>query len=204
MSPTRLPVEWKRFRAMDWGYNDPCCVLWFAVGPEGGIFVYRELYLRRTLSSEIARRVKALSQGERIAYTVASPDAWQKRGLAGAEGESIADVFSKNGVPLIPADNARVPGWQRVREALAPGADGTPELAIFDTCRNLIRTLPTLTFDAHNAEDVSDLSEDHAPEALRYGLMSRPRPARTKEPSAVRRYDPLSRASDPYPGYVGL
>ena len=204
VSPTRLPVEWKRFRAMDWGYNDPCCVLWFAVGPEGGIFVYRELYLRRTLSSEIARRVKALSQGERIAYTVASPDAWQKRGLAGAEGESIADVFSKNGVPLIPADNARVPGWQRVREALAPGADGTPELAIFDTCRNLIRTLPTLTFDAHNAEDVSDLSEDHAPEALRYGLMSRPRPARTKEPSAVRRYDPLSRASDPYPGYVGL
>jgi hypothetical protein len=107
--------------------------------------VYRELYLRRTLSSEIARRVRTLSEGERIAYTVASPDAWQQRGLKGAEGTCIAEVFSKNGVPLLAADNARIPGWQRVREMLAIGADGTPNLRIFETCPNLIRTLPALT-----------------------------------------------------------
>lgn len=204
IAPTRLPMEWKRFRAMDWGYNDPCCVLWFAVAPEGRIYVYRELYLRRTLSSEIAKRVKALSAGERIAYTVASPDAWQQRGLKGAEGESIAEVFSKNGVPLLPADNARVAGWQRVREALAREADGLPELLIFETCSNLIRTLPTLTFDAHNCEDVSDLCEDHAPEALRYGLMSRPRPSPEKAQKRVFRYDPLSTVPQTASGYWGL
>lgn len=203
-APTRLPMEWKRFRAMDWGYNDPCCVLWFAVAPEGKLYVYRELYLRKTLSSEIAKRVKALSEGERIAYTVASPDAWQQRGLKGAEGESIAEVFSHNGVPLLPADNARVPGWQRVREALAPLPDGEPELRIFSTCRNLIRTLPALTFDAHDCEDVSGTCEDHAPEALRYGLMSRPRPAIEKPPKAQYRYDPLSSAPPRNPGFRGL
>ncbi|MBQ6234364.1 MAG: phage terminase large subunit, partial [Clostridia bacterium] len=203
-SPTRLPMEWKRFRAMDWGYNDPCCVLWFAVAPEGKLYVYRELYLRKTLSSEIARRVRTLSEGERIAYTVASPDAWQQRGLKGAEGESIAEVFGHNGVPLIPADNARVPGWQRVREALAKGPDGTPELLIFETCRNLIRTLPTLTFDAHDCEDVADNCEDHAPEALRYGLMSRPRPAPQEKRKKPYRYDPLSSAPVMNPGFRGL
>ena len=166
--------------------------------------MYRELYLRRTLSSEIARRVRELSKDERIAYTVASPDAWQKRGLSGAEGDSIADVFQKNGVPLIPADNARVPGWQRVREMLANAPDGAPYLRIFSTCKDLIRTLPLLTYDTRDCEDVSDTCEDHAPEALRYGLMSRPRPARPKEPRLIRRYDPLARASDPYPGYIGL
>ncbi|MBQ1820323.1 MAG: phage terminase large subunit [Clostridia bacterium] len=202
--PTRLPMEWKRFRAMDWGYNDPCCVLWFAVAPEGKLYVYRELYLRKTLSSEIAKRVGELSSGERIAYTVASPDAWQQRGLKGAEGESIAEVFSHNGVPLIPADNARVPGWQRVREALAVSPDGTPELRIFETCRNLIRTLPVLTFDAHDCEDVSDNCEDHAPEALRYGLMSRPRPAPEQKQKRVYRYDPLSGAPTASPGFRGL
>ncbi len=204
VNPTGLPMEWKRFRAMDWGFNDPCCVLWFAVAPDGKLFVYRELYVRRTLSSEIARRVKALSEGERIAYTVASPDAWQQRGLKGAEGESIAEVFSHNGVPLIPADNARVSGWQRVREALAPEADGKPELLIFETCRNLIRTLPALTYDAHDCEDVSDACEDHAPEALRYGLMSRPRPAREERGKPARRYDPLDSTPPVVPGFRGL
>ena len=204
VDPTRLPMEWKRFRAMDWGYNDPCCVLWFAVAPEGRLYVYRELYLRKTLSSEIARRVKALSEGERIAYTVASPDAWQQRGLKGSEGESIAEVFSKNGVPLLPADNARVPGWQRVREALAKREDGTPELLIFATCRNLIRTLPTLTFDVHDCEDVSDNCEDHAPEVLRYGLMSRPRPAAPEKQKRAYRYDPLANTPDTSPGFRGL
>ena len=204
VDPTRLPMEWKRFRAMDWGYNDPCCVLWFAVAPDGKLFVYRELYLRKTLSSEIARRVKALSEGERIAYTVASPDAWQQRGMKGAEGESIAEVFSRNGVPLLQADNARVPGWQRVREALAVSDDGRPELSIFSTCKNLIRTLPALTFDAHDCEDVSDLCEDHAPEALRYGLMSRPRPAKAAKPKRVYRYDPLASVPTGDPGFRGL
>lgn len=204
VSPTRLPVEWKRFRAMDWGYNDPCCVLWFAVAPDGKLYVYRELYLRKTLSSEIARRVRALSKGERIAYTVASPDAWQQRGLKGAEGESIAEVFGKNGVPLIPADNARIPGWQRVREALADPGDGIPELRIFETCGNLIRTLPTLTFDVHDCEDVADNCEDHAPEALRYGLMSRPRPAPEQKRKRAYRYDPLASAPAVNPGFWGL
>ena len=204
VSPTRLPMEWKRFRAMDWGYNDPCCVLWFAVSPAGKLWVYRELYLRKTLSSEIAKRVRTLSEGERIAYTVASPDAWQQRGLKSADGESIAEVFSHNGVPLIPADNARVPGWQRVREALAEGDDGTPELKIFETCKNLIRTLPTLTFDAHDCEDVSDNCEDHAPEALRYGLMSRPHPAAEQKRKTPYRYDPLASRPMGDPGFRGL
>lgn len=192
VTPYPIPTGWRRFRAMDWGYNDPCCVLWFAVVPDGKLVVYRELYLRHTLSSEIARTVRTLSAGEQIAYTAASPDAWQQRGLGGVEGQTIAEVFAKNGVPLIPADNARIPGWQRVREALAIEPGGTPQLAIFETCTNLLRTLPLLTYDAHSVEDVSAYCEDHAAEALRYGLMSRPRPYQSMAAPPAPRYDPLS------------
>jgi hypothetical protein len=42
-------------------------------------------------------------------------------------------------------------------------------------CPNLIRTLPALPFDEHDPEDVDTMSEDHAPDALRYALMTRPR-----------------------------
>ena len=203
--PRASPAHWRRFRAMDWGYNDPCCVLWFAVDPEGQVLVYRELYVRRTLSSDIARQVAALSQGERIAYTAASPDAWQQRGLGGAQGESIAEVFARGGVPLLPADNRRITGWQRVREVLRTGEDGRPGLVIFETCSNLIRTLPLLTYDTHNCEDVSDACEDHAPEALRYGLMSRPIPARIPCLRHVPAYDPFAPVTGPgNGGFRGL
>lgn len=194
IEPIALPGHWRRFAAMDWGYNDPCAVLWFAVSESGRVYVYRELYLRKTLSSEIAARIRSLQGEERIAYTVASPDAWQTRGLAaGMAGESIAEVFAAGGVPLLKADNARIPGWQRVREFLAPMDDGQPRLQIFSSCTNLIRTLPLLAYDAHDAEDVADNCEDHAPEALRYGLMSRPSPLRQKtEPPKRPAYDPFS------------
>ncbi|MEN6471354.1 MAG: phage terminase large subunit [Clostridiaceae bacterium] len=207
VTPFEIPKWWKRFRSVDWGYNDPCAVLWHAVGPEGRVFTYRELYVTRVRADEAARRIKALSEGENISYTVASPDMWQKRGAllkseGGFEGESIAELFSLSGVSVTPADNARVAGWQRVRFYLADAPDGMPRLSIFPSCENLIRTLPALTYDRYDREDAAD-GEDHAPESLRYALMSRPglsaQAAQRKKPL----YDPLSEAA-PSGGFLSV
>ena len=205
--PFAVPRDWRRFAAMDWGYSDPCCVLWFAVAPNGTVYVYRELYLTKTLSTEIAKRICTLSEGERIAYTVASPDAWQKRGLRESgdmAGESIAEVFSSGGVPLLKADNSRIAGWMRVREYLGTADGGEPRLRIMENCQNLIRTLPLLTFDAHDAEDVSASCEDHAAEALRYGLMSRPIAAREVPKKKPRGYDPFAVSVPRSSGFCSL
>ena len=207
VEPFTIPKSWRRFRAMDWGYNDPCAVLWFAVAPGGRVYAYREYYERKVLSSETARRIRQMTGEETIAYTAASPDAWQCRGMSGSQdlsGMSIAEVFAHGGVPLIRADNARIPGWQRVREYLAEADDGLPRLLIFRTCENLIRTLPMLTFDEHFSEDVSAHCEDHAPEALRYGLMSRP--VATSEPKRprARTYDPFASGEPIADGFTRL
>ena len=74
--PFALPAWWRRFRSMDWGYNDPCCVLWHAVDGDGRVYTYRELYVRRMQASEVARQMRELTGSEHIAYTVASPDMW--------------------------------------------------------------------------------------------------------------------------------
>lgn len=171
-APFSIPRDWRRFRAMDWGYNDPCCVLWFAVAPDSHLYVYREIYQNQTAASEMAKLVKKRSvafdeQGnqftEHITYTAASPDMWQKRGLRDAMGgETVADTFIANGVPIIKADNDRMNGWMRVRENLQIAPDGRPYVQIFSTCRDLIRTLPLLTYDKNDHEDVSDNCEDHA------------------------------------------
>ena len=196
VEPFEIPKEWRRFRSMDWGFNDPCCVLWYAVGPDGTVYVYRELYVRLMMSPDVADEVRHLSEGEDVAYTAASPDMWAERGIADISGVTIAEVFSSHGVPLIRADNTRVSGWQRVREYLRGSGEkgsGPPRLQVFSTCVNLIRTLPVMTYDKHRVEDVGDGLEDHACESLRYGLMSRPSPnvvkAQKEKPPVI--FDPL-------------
>ncbi|MBQ4458946.1 MAG: terminase family protein [Clostridia bacterium] len=203
VKPFPIPSEWRKFRAMDWGYNAPCCVLWFAVAPDRRVYVYREYYERQRLAKDVAKTVREMTLFEDISYTVASPDAWQQRGIGkvGMQGESIAETFMLNGVPLIPADNSRVIGWQRCHENLALAADGLPYVQIFSNCENLIRTLPLLTYgkiSSNRHEDVSDTCEDHAPEAFRYGLMSRPSPAeiRPQNQAKILAFDPFAKPRD--------
>ena len=196
IEPFEIPSWWRRFRSMDWGYNDPCCVLWHAVDGENRVYTYRQLYVRETRAGEVAAMVLELSRGESISYTVASPDMWQKRGavLSGAggfEGETLAELFTSSGLSLTPADNSRVPGWNRVRDFLAVAPDGRPNWLCFSDCRNLIRQLPALQFDQHNREDAAD-GDDHAPEALRYALMSRPHAGKQPIIRKAKAYDPLS------------
>lgn len=209
--PFPISGDWRRFRAMDYGYNDPCCVLWFAIAPDRHVFVYNEIYTKRTLASDIAFNMKSESRFEKIDYTVASPDMWQKHGVRDMMGgEHVADTFVRLGVPVIKADNSRISGWLRVRENLAISPDGTPYVQIFPNCKNLIRTLPNLTYKVVNdivTDDVSDRCEDHAAEALRYGLMSRPSPNRERPAEKQNKYgyDPFDTGKKTSAnGYFGL
>lgn len=101
-----------------------------AVDGDGRVYTYRELYVRQQRADQVAQSIIKLSGDEEISYTVASPDMWQKRGAIlkgdGFEGESLAELFARGGVPLASADNARIAGWQRVRGYMADGADGRP------------------------------------------------------------------------------
>lgn len=192
IDPFPIPRDWKRFRAMDWGYNDPCAIGWFAVGPDHHIYLYRELTMQETLSRDVAKRIVELSEDEKIAYTVASPDMWQTRGHSDIEGESIAETFARNGVPLMKADNSRVIGWNRVRENLAIAPDGKPYVQVFKSCLKLIETIPLMIYDEKNSEDVADNLPDHWCEMFRYGLMSRPSPSKIKkEPEHIWWDDPF-------------
>ena len=195
VDPFPIPLAWKRFRSMDWGFNDPCAVYWHAVAPDRRIYTYKEIYQNQTLAADMAKLILQMDGKDKISYTVASPDTWQKRGLKDAMGgECIADTFCRMKVPLIKADNDRKNGWQRMRENLAIAPDGKPYWQIFSNCTNLIRTIPVAFYDQHDHEDVSANCEDHGIESTRYAMMSRPSPARIKPnaETAAYQYNPLS------------
>ena len=50
-----------------------------------------------------------------------------------------------------------------------------PRLVFFNSCINTISQLPALPLDKNNPEDVDTNSEDHLYDALRYGVMTRPK-----------------------------
>lgn len=170
----RPSSDWVKFRALDYGLDMTAC-LWIAVTPERRCVVYRELCKPDLILSEAAAAIlKATPENENIRYTVASPDLWNRRQDSGKSGVQIMTEAGLKG--LRRADNARIPGWRVVREYLRPGAEnGIPRLHITQSCRELIRCLPSLTFDPDVTEDASDKPHEitHAPEALRYALMSR-------------------------------
>lgn len=177
--PFNIPKHWPRFRAMDWGFSDHFCCLWFAVGPENHIFVYREFYRNRLTDSEYAQMIMSMSKypdgsDERIEYTVGDPSSfWVKNPDTGVPRY---ETFQINGIGMLPANNDRIQGWSRVREYLqVREMEGRQKawLHISKECTNLIRTLPALVHDDLKHEDVADGSEDHPPDALRYGCMSR-------------------------------
>ena len=66
-----LPSEWTRIRSVDFGYNNPLVVQWWALSGDDEMVLYRELYATRQLVSDIGPLVRDLSEGERIAATVA-------------------------------------------------------------------------------------------------------------------------------------
>ena len=180
--PFNIPPEWRKFRAADWGYDKPHCVLWFAMAPNGKLYVYRELYGRKVTSPDLADKVLTAEFGERILYGVLDSSAFHIRDA----GASPAQGMIARGCAWRPADRSpgsRLSSKQEVHRRLqvrevTNEVTGQitlePGVIIFDNCTNLIRTLPAIPLDKSNTEDVDSDSEDHAYDAFRYGLVSKP------------------------------
>jgi phage terminase large subunit len=176
VKPFEIPEWWSRFRSLDYGLDCTACY-WWAVAPNGKCYAYRELYQSGLNLTQAAKKILDMTPpGERIRYTVASPDLWNRRQETGYSGMEIMAKAGLRG--LVKANHDRITGWRALREYLAPYEDEqgikVAMLQVFDSCVNLIRTLPMLVHDEHDPEDVSDKCEDHGPESIRYGVMSRP------------------------------
>ena len=181
--PFDIPEDWAKWMALDWGTRKPYCVLWFTESPEGIIYVYRELYgIKRdpkTMrikndagtgepASLVAQRIRQLEAdaAEWIVERYADRSIFDKSG----HETTIAQEFAKNGVHLNASHKANKAGSiNRFREKLKV-VNGTAGIRFFNTCRNSIRTIPSLPIEANNGEQYDSGAEDHAADCVIYGL----------------------------------
>jgi hypothetical protein len=201
IEPFDIPNSWAKFRACDYGYGSETAVLWFAVSPSEQVVVYRELVVSRVTASDLADMINEIESGEKIRYGVLDSSLWHSRGDT---GPSLAEQMILKGCRWRPSDRSkgsRVAGKNEIHRRLQIDQfTEEPGLVFFNTCVRTIADLPSLPLDKNNPEDIdTKVKNDHTYDALRYGLMTRPR-------SSLWDYDPAKhrtgfQASDQTFGY---
>ena len=147
----------------------------------GALVRYREWYGARSpnvglklTAEQVGDGIALREKGEKIDYGVLDPAAFSEDG-----GPSIAERMAARKVYFRRADNARVAsrgamgGWDQMRSRMR-GDGESPMLYVFSTCKDFIRTVPTLQHDQSRAEDLDTEAEDHIADEVRYACMSRP------------------------------
>ena len=172
ISSAEIPTALRCFVAMDYGF-DMLAALLIGVDSGGNLYVLREICQPDRTLREAAGLVAELCRERRVEYAVASPDLWNRRQDTGRSGFEIMQAV-QGMPPMRAADDRRIPGWRVLREYLSD-TPGSPSLRIVSECQNLIESLPALLCDATRPEDAAGEphSITHAPEALRYAVMSR-------------------------------
>lgn len=170
-------TKWRHILAMDHGFNNPTAWLFIAIDSHGRMVVYDEYYKNREIIRYHATQVKERIRELRIepAYNVGDPSI---RNTDPITGTSVQLEYQEHGLTILPGNNDVKAGINMVARMLEDG-----DLMITDNCEKLIweiqryrwaRWQSKKTEQDKNAKDEPVKKDDHACDALRYAIASRP------------------------------
>ena len=172
--PFEIPINWERVKGIDYGYASESACIWATVDPsDGTLIVYRELYQKGLTGQDLGFAITEMELQDPFSVPgVLDTAAWNRTGTT---GPTVGETLVRQGHKLRRADKNRIQGKIQIHEYLRIQHTGRPRIQIFNTCPNLIRELQSIPLDSANPEDVDTKAQDHAYDALRYLIMSRPR-----------------------------
>jgi len=174
VAPFQIPITWERVKGIDYGYASESACIWGALDrADGTLIIYRELYRKGLTGSDLGAIITDMEMEDPLSVPgVLDTSAWARTGTT---GPTVGESLVKQGHKLRRADKNRIQGKIQIHEYLKVQPSGRPRLQIFNTCPNLIKELQSIPLDKRNPEDVDTHTADHAYDALRYLIMSRPR-----------------------------
>ena len=172
--PFEIPVNWERVKGIDYGYASESACVWGAVdGNDGTLIIYRELYRKNLTGLELGQVLTEMELEDPYSVSgVLDTACWSRTGTT---GPTVGETLIRAGHKLRRADKNRIQGKIQIHEYLKLQQNGRPKIQIFNNCPNLIRELQSIPLDKNNPEDVDTKASDHAYDALRYLIMSRPK-----------------------------
>ena len=205
IEPFDIPLDWPRYFSFDHGYSEPFACQWWAMDFQGRAYLYKEWYgcvpnkadtgIKLTpvqIADGILEREEAEIRDNLKVMRTADPAIFDK-----SRGNSVADQMApgymgrSKGVIFGRGDNTRLAGKMEVHERLRFDEDGKPMMYVFSTCKDWIRTVPTLPYDEKKREDVDTDAEDHDYDAMRYFLMDHPISPSKKPPREYKPWSPF-------------
>ena len=205
IEPFDIPADWPRYFGFDHGYSKPFSCGWFAMGPDGCLYRYKEWYGCKPRQANVGIELTPAQITEGIlereapeirdnikVLRVADPAIFDK-----SRGDSVADQMApgfygrRQGVVFDKGDNARIAGKMQMHERLRFDEHGRPKLQVFSTCKDFIRTVSTLPYSETKPEDIDTDAEDHIYDETRYVLMAHPLTPTKKPPQVYKPFSPF-------------
>ena len=174
IAPFEIPIGWERVKGIDYGYASESACVWGAVdSTDGTLIIYRELYRKGLTGVDLAQLITNMELEDPYSVQgVLDTAAWNRTGTT---GPTVGETLQRAGHKLRRADKNRIQGKIQIHEYLRVQPSGRPKIQICNNCPNLIRELQSIPLDKSNPEDVDTHAPDHAYDALRYLIMSRPK-----------------------------
>ena len=192
LRPFRIPDNWRIIEVYDDGTAKPYAMCWFAISDgsdyylpngetrhtiRGDVFVIAELYgwdgtpNVGTGESVASKAEKILAKEKSLGYHIS--DRIADSAIFSSKIHSIADEFEENGVSFTPCNKApgsRLNSINIFRNKLIGALErkDAPGIFWFNTCRHSIRTIPVLSRDKNNMEDIDTKEEDHLADCCFY------------------------------------
>lgn len=197
-----VPYQWKRFESLDHGRRNPTAYLQYAVDHEGFLLVI-DGYYSPGLVQQHATAIKVKRGNRKWPAVVTAPDAFNM----GNTGQRVSDIYREHGIEMVRANDNVDAGLLRVSEwltrnptqpfpewhpwggTLGPDELGSPMLFVLENegTRDLRLEIPDYRWkdlspimeERQDQPEEPRKKDDHAADALRYGVMSQPRPTPT-------------------------
>ena len=171
IKPFKVPYEWQAGISIDPGLHNPLACLFFAVDYDNNVYVIAEHYEAERELSYHAEKIKKIAdyfnwkRDSRGRLNALIDSAANQRTLSGVK--SVSELFYEQGINVNSNVNKDLfSGIARVQEYLK-----AKRLFIFSSCVNLIREIKGYYW---KDSDTPFKKDDHALDALRYFIMSRP------------------------------
>lgn len=191
IEPFEIPESWTRVIGHDHGFTNPSASIFGAVDNDGNLYIYDEFYQREWLIEDIVKKGILPKIGRsKIDAIFIDPSTKAKRGQTGVSDFTTYSEHLPTKIPLIGANNEVSAGIDRVKSFLRINPKtGKPRMFIFNTCVNLIEEIGEYQWQELTAGQAGKVNEkeaprkynDHAVDAWRYLVMSRPDPNRLEK-----------------------
>ncbi|MFA5323339.1 MAG: hypothetical protein WC373_11770 [Smithella sp.] len=205
IKPIPIPKWAHLYSTFDWGFGAPFSWGWWWVDGEGRVYRFAEWYgwdgkmpdtgIRLSdskIAEGIVAREKKMGIWGRPIIRLSNPDCFNKKPdyKGGGQGPSTSEEFNKYGIYMSPGDPSRHLKLRQFRERLQVPSDDNgiptgelPMMVVYENCSQFIRTIPYITTDEIDIEDVDTSCEDHVYDEA--ALICMARPIATKEPPGI-------------------